>query len=47
MRDKSQIPRDIREGGYRQLSFFDKELCADYQLLEQEIVPLQQQIVSI
>ncbi len=46
MRDKSQIPRDIREGGYRQLSFFDKELCADYQLLEQEIVPLQQ-IVSI
>ena len=47
MRDKSQIPRDIREGGYRQLSFFDKALCADYQLLEQEIVPLQQQIVSI
>lgn len=47
MRDKSQIPRDIREGGYRQLSFFDKELCTDYQLLEQEIVPLQQQIVSI
>ena len=47
MRDKSQIPRDIREGGYQQLSFFDKELCADYQLPEQEIVPLQQQIVAI
>ena len=29
LRDKSQIPRDIREGGYQQLSFFDKEICAE------------------
>ena len=38
MRDKSQIPRDIREGGYQQLSFFDKELQADFQLTDAEIL---------
>ncbi len=47
LRDKSQIPRDIREGGYQQLSFFDKEICADYQLAEEEIVPLRQQIGAV
>lgn len=46
MRDRSQIPRDIREGGYRQLSFFDKELCADFQLSEQEIVPPQHMMIA-
>lgn len=38
MRDKTQIPRDIRESGYRQLSFFDKELQADFQLTDAEIL---------
>lgn len=33
MQDKTQIPRDIREGGYQQISFFDKELQTDFQLL--------------
>ena len=47
MRDKTQIPRDIREGGYQQLSFFDKEICADYQLAEEEIVPRRQQIIAV
>ncbi len=47
MRDKSQIPRDIREVGYRQLSFFDKEICADYKLAEEEVVPQRQQIQAV
>lgn len=38
MRDKTQIPRDIREGGYRQISFFDKELQSDFQLTDVEIL---------
>lgn len=38
MRDKTQIPRDIREGSYRQLSFFDKELHADFQLTDSQIL---------
>ena len=38
MRDKTQLPKDIREGGYRQLSFFDKELQRDFQLTDIEVL---------
>lgn len=44
MRDKTQIPKDIRQGGYQQLSFFDKELQADFQLTDAQIIPPFQQI---
>ncbi len=44
MRDKTQIPKDIRQGGYQQLSFFDKELQADFQLTDTQIIPPYQQI---
>ena len=44
MRDKTQIPKDIRQGGYQQLSFFDKELQADFQLTDTQIIPPFQQI---
>ena len=47
MRDKTQIPRDIRQGGYRQLSFFDKELQADFQLTDAQILPPACQITTI
>ena len=47
MRDKKQIPREIREGGYRQLSLFDKEICESFQLPPEEVVPVQQQITAI
>ena len=38
MRDKTQIPKDIREGGYQQISFFDRELQADFQLTDAELL---------
>ena len=38
MRDRTQIPRDIREGGYQQISFFDKELQSDFQLDDAQIL---------
>lgn len=44
MRDKTQIPKDIRQGGYQQLSFFDKELQTDFQLADAQIIPPSQQI---
>lgn len=44
MRDKTQIPKDIRQGGYQQLSFFDKKLQADFQLTDTQIIPPFQQI---
>ncbi len=47
MRDKTQIPRDIRQGGYRQLSFFGKELQADFQLTDAQILPPACQITTI
>lgn len=47
MRDKTQIPRDIREGGYQQLSFFDQELRQDFQLSDAEIIPPGQQIIAV
>lgn len=47
MCDKTQIPRDIRQGGYRQLSFFDKELQADFQLTDAQILPPACQITTI
>lgn len=47
MRDKTQIPKDIREGGYRQLSFFDKELCSDFQLTDTQIIPESQRIAAL
>ena len=47
MRDKKQIPREIRESGYRQLSLFDKEICESFQLPPEEVVPVQQQITAV
>ena len=47
MRDKTQIPRDIREGGYKQLSFFDKEMRSDFQLTDTQILPPGQRTASI
>lgn len=47
MRDKTQIPRDIRESSYRQLSFFDRELRSDFQLTEAQIVSPGQQILAV
>ena len=47
MRDKTQIPKDIREGGYQQLSFFDKELQEDFQLTDAQILPPNQQIIAV
>ena len=45
MRDKSQIPRDIREGGYQQLSFFDKDMRSDFHLTDAQLLPAEQQVV--
>lgn len=42
MRDKTQIPKDIRQGGYEQLSFFDRELQSDYRLTDAQILPPEQ-----
>lgn len=47
MRDKTQIPRDIRECGYHQLSFFDRELSQAFHLSDTEIIPPTQQIVAV
>ena len=47
MRDKTQLPRDIREGGYQQLSFFDKDMQSDFQLTDARILPPVQQIVTV
>lgn len=47
MRDKTQIPRDIRESGYQQLSFFDKDMRSDFQLTDAQIIPPRQQVVSM
>ena len=47
MKDRTQIPRDIREGGYQQLSFFDKSLRSDFQLTDAQIIPPGQQITTI
>ena len=47
MRDKTQLPRDIREGGYQQLSFFDKDMQSDFQLTDARILPPGQQIVTV
>ncbi len=47
MGDKTQVPRDIREGGYQQLSFFDQDMRADFHLTDAQIIPPGQQIVSL
>lgn len=47
MRDQTQIPRDIREGGYQQLSFFDQDMRADFHLTDTQIIPPGQQITAI
>lgn len=47
MRDKTQIPREIREGGYRQLSFFDQDMRSDFHLTDAQIIPPGQQITAI
>ncbi|MEH2944257.1 putative DNA modification/repair radical SAM protein [Lachnospiraceae bacterium KK002] len=47
MGDKTQVPRDIREGGYQQLSFFDQDMRADFHLTDAQIIPPSQQIVSL
>jgi len=47
MRDKTQIPKDIREGGYQQLSFFDKDIRSDFHLTDAQIIPPDQQITAI
>lgn len=47
MRDKTQIPRDIREGGYEQISFFDKQLQSDFQLTDAQILPPSQQVAAV
>lgn len=47
MRDKTQIPKDIRESGYQQLSFFDQDMRADFKLTDAQILPPGQQIVAI
>lgn len=47
MRDKTQIPREIREGGYRQLSFFDQDMRSDFHLTDAQIIPPGQQITAV
>lgn len=47
MRDKTQIPREIREGGYRQLSFFDQDMRSDFHLTDAQIIPPGQQITVV
>lgn len=47
MRDKTQIPKDIRESGYQQLSFFDQDMRADFKLTDAQILPPSQQIIAI
>lgn len=47
LRDKTQIPREIREGGYQQLSFFDQDMRADFHLTDAQIIPPGQQITAI
>lgn len=47
MRDKTQIPKDIREGGYQQLSFFDQDMRSDFHLTDAQIIPPGQQIIAI
>ena len=47
MGDKTQVPKDIREGGYQQLSFFDQDMRADFHLTDAQIIPPGQQIVSL
>lgn len=47
LRDKTQIPREIREGGYQQLSFFDQDMRADFHLTDAQIIPPGQQISPI
>lgn len=47
MQDKTQIPREIREGGYRQLSFFDQDMRSDFHLTDAQIIPPEQQITAI
>lgn len=47
MRDKTQIPRDIREGGYWQLSFFDQDMRSDFHLTDAQIIPPGQQIHTV
>lgn len=38
MSDKTQIPREIRESGYRQISLFDQSLLGDSALNQQELI---------
>ena len=47
MRDKTQLPKDIRESGYQQLSFFDKDMRSEFQLTDARILPPGQQIVTV
>lgn len=47
MRDKTQIPKDIRECGYQQLSFFDQDMRSDFHLTDAQIIPPGQQITAI
>lgn len=47
MGDKTQIPKDIRESGYQQLSFFDQDMRSDFHLTDAQIIPPGQQIIAI
>lgn len=47
MSDKTQIPKDIRESGYQQLSFFDQDMRSDFHLTDAQIIPPGQQIIAI
>ncbi len=47
MRDKTQIPKDIRQAGYQQLSFFDENIRQDFHLTDAQIIPPGQQIIAV
>ena len=38
MHDKTQIPRDIRENSYQQLSLFDSSVLADFHLTPNDLL---------
>ena len=38
MRDRTQIPREIRESGYQQLSFFDQDMQSDFHLTDARLL---------
>lgn len=47
MRDKTQIPKEIRQSGYQQISFFDENIRQDFHLADAQIIPPGQQIIAI